>query len=170
MKSLLAAVLLLALAVPAFAADKMKDSKDSMSEGVQKMQQDFFAAWNKNDVAGLTSYWTEDATLINPLGRVAHGKAEIQQLFTDEQTTVFKGSTASVMDVKTRHLGPGLCFFDSEVTVDNAHGPDGAAMPQMKYHLSGVAKMNGKKWELVEARPYTFMQPMPGMPAAENAK
>jgi len=168
MKSLLATVLLLALAVPAFAADKAKDSKDSMmNEGVQKMQQDFFAAWNKNDVTALTSYWTEDATLINPLGRVAHGKAEIQQLFTDEQTTVFKGSTATVLEVKTRHLGPGLAFFDTEMTVDNAHGPDGSAMPQMKYHLSGVAKMNGKKWELVEARPYAFMQPMP---AAGNVK
>jgi len=165
MKSLLAAVLLLALAVPALAADKAMDSKEN--EGIQKMQQDFFAAWNKNDVAGLTSCWTESATLINPLGRVAHGKAEIQQLFTDEQTTVFKGSTATVVDLKTRHLGPGLAFFDSEVTVDNAHGPDGSAMPQVKYHISGVAQMKGKKWELVEARPYIFVQPPP---AAENVK
>src|SRR5258705_8152758 len=165
MKPLLAAVLLLALAVPALAADKAMDSKEN--EGVQKMQQDFFAAWNKNDVAGLTSYWTEDATLINPAGRVAHGKMEIQQLFTEEQTTLFKGSTATVLEVKTRHLGPGLAFFDSEMTVDNAHGPDGSAMPQMKYHITGVAQMKGKKWELVEARPYAFMQPMP---AAENVK
>jgi len=157
MKSLLAAVLLLALAVPALAADKAMDSKEN--EGVQKMQQDFFAAWNKNDVAGLTSYWTEDATLINPAGRVAHGKMEIQQLFTEEQTTLFKGSTATVLEVKTRHLGPGLAFFDSEMTVDNAHGPDGSAMAQIKYHITGVAQMMGKKWELVEARPYAFMQP-----------
>ena len=165
MKSLLAAVVLFALAVPAFAADKGMDSKET--EGIQKMQQDFFAAWNKNDVAVLTSYWNENATLINPVGRVAHGKAEIQQLFTDEQTTVFKGSTAAVVEVKTRHLGPGLTFFDSEVTVDNAHGPDGSVMPQVKYHLAGVAQMKGKKWELLEARPYVFLPPPP---ASENIK
>ena len=165
MKSLLAVVVLLALAVPAFAADKGMDSKET--EGVQKMQQEFFAAWNKNDVAGLTSFWNDDATLINPLGRVAHGKSEIQQLFTDEQTTVFKGSTAAVLEVKTRHLGSGLAFFDSEVTVDNAHSPDGSVMPQVKYHLAGVAQMKGKKWEVLEARPYVFL---PSPPASENIR
>ena len=162
MKSLLAAVMLLALAVPAFAADKAMDSEEN--EAIRKVAQDFFAAWNKNDVAGLTSFWADDATLINPFGRVAHGKAEIQQLFTDEQTTVFKGSVATVVEVKTRHLGSGLAFFDTEMTVDNAHGPDGSALPQMKYHLAGVAQMKGNKWQWLEARPYVFLShpPAPG--------
>ena len=159
MKSLLGAVMLLALTVPAFAADKAMDSKEN--EGIQKLAQDFFAAWNKNDVAGLTTFWADDATLINPSGRMAHGKAEIQQLFTDEQTTVFKGSVAAVLEVKTRHLGPGLAFFDEEITVNNAHGLDGSALPQMKYHVAGVAQMKGNKWQLLEARPYAFLPPPP---------
>lgn len=157
MKSLLAAVILLALAVPAFAADKAMDSKEN--EGIQKVAQDFFAAWNKNDVAGLTSCWADDATLINPFGRVAHGKAEIQQLLAEEQTTVFRGSIAAVLEVKTRHLGSGLAFFDTEMTVDNAHGPDGSALPQMRFHLAGVAQMKGNKWQWLEARPYAFLPP-----------
>ena len=159
MKSLLAAVMLLTLAVPALAADKTMDSKEN--EGIQKLTKDFFAAWNKNDVAGLMGFWADGATLINPLGRVAHGKAEIEKLIAEEQTTVFKGSVAAVADVSSRHLGPGLAFFDAEITVDNAHGPDGSALPQMKYHLAGVAQMKGNKWLWLEGRPYAFLPPPP---------
>ena len=159
MKSLLAAAMLLVLAVPALAAEKAMDSKEN--EAIQKTAQEFFTAWNKNDVEALTSYWAENATLINPFGRMAHGKADIHQLFTDEQTTVFKGSTATVGDVKTRHLGSGLAFFDTELTVDNAHGPDGSVLPEMKYHLAVIAQMKGNKWQWLDARPYAFLPPPP---------
>jgi uncharacterized protein (TIGR02246 family) len=143
----------------------MMDSKET--EGVQKLAQDFFAAWNKNDVAALTGFWTDDATLINPSGRMAHGKTEIQQLFTEEQTTIFKGSVANVTDVKTRHLGNNMAFFDESLTIDNAHGPDGSALPQMNFHISGIAQMKGGKWQLVEARPYAFLMPMPAPAKSE---
>lgn len=159
MKSLLAAVVFLAMAVPAFAADKAMDSREN--EAIEKVAQDFCAAWNKNDVAGLTSFWADDATLINPFGQVARGKAEIQQLLTGEQTTVFKGSVGAMTDVKTRHLGADLVFFDTEMTVDNAHGPDGSVLPQMKFHLAGVAQMKGNRWLWLEARPYAFLPPPP---------
>lgn len=159
MKALLAAVMFLAFTVPAFAADKTMDSKEH--EAIQKLAQDFFAAWNKNDVAVLTTFWTDDAMLINPFGRVAHGKKEIQQLFADEQSTVFKGSVAAVTNVKTRPLGKDIAFFDEALTVDNAHSPDGAALPQMNFHIAGVAQMKGNKWQLLEARPYAFLPPPP---------
>src|SRR5690348_26079 len=91
MKLALVAVLLLA------AGDKDKDA-------VSKTAQDFAAAWNKHDAKALTAFFTDDGDLINPMGRHARGKAEIEKLFQDEQAGVFKSSqftaTCAADDIK----------------------------------------------------------------------
>lgn len=166
MKLLLAIGLLLSLAVPALAADAKPTATPDAA--IMKTATAFFDAWNKNDVKTMTTFWTDDATLINPLGRKAHGPAEIEKLFTDEQTTVFKGSTAKILDLEvTRTLGSNMVLVDGEMTVDDAHGPDGAALPQMKFHLAAVMVKKGGHWMYAEARPYAFLPPAPE-PAKTN--
>src|SRR5207302_8235687 len=161
----LATVLLMMFATSAFAADVTKAPMKS-DQAIMKTAEDFFGAWNKHDVKEMTSYWAEDATLINPMGRLAHGSTDIAQLMTDEQTTIFKGSTAKVVNLSvTRSLGTGMAFCDGEMTVDGAQGPDGSAMQSMKFHLAMIMEKKGGRWLIAEARPYSFLQP-----PAETAK
>jgi uncharacterized protein (TIGR02246 family) len=162
MKAMLTTALLMTLALPTFAAPA-SSTKDE--EAINQNARAFFAAWNKNDVKGLIAHWTDDATLINPFGRIAHGKAEIEKLFTDEQTTVFKGSTAKIGEVKVHMLKPGLAFTDLDMTIDGAHGADGAALTQLKYHVSTVVEKKGDEWLFLETRPYAFTLPPMAMAA-----
>lgn len=167
MKVVLTAAFLTMFATSALAADTKTASAKS-DAAVLKTAQAFFDAWNKNDVKTMVSFWASDATLINPMGRKAHGSADIEKLFADEQATVFKGSTAKVvqMDV-TRSLGASMAFCDAEMTVDGAHGPDGAAMQQVKYHIALIMEKKGDRWLFAEARPYAFVQG-PMEPAKSN--
>ena len=167
MKLVLTAALLTMFATSALAADA-KNAPTKSDEAVMKTAQAFFDAWNKNDVKTMVTYWTTDATLINPMGRKAHGSADIEKLFADEQATVFKGSTAKVVEMDvTRSLGSTMAFCDAEMTVDGAHGPDGSAMQQMKYHLALIMEKKGDRWLFAEARPYAFVQG-PMEPAKSN--
>lgn len=164
MKRMLTAALLLLFATSAFAAEPKKAAMKP-DEAVMKTMQDFFDAWNKHDVKSMTSCWADDATLINPMGRMAHGSSEIAQLMTDEQTTVFKASTAKVVNMNvTRSLGSTMAFCDGEMTVDGAMGPDGSAMQQMKIHMAMVMEKKGGKWLIAEGRPYAFLPPPPEAP------
>ena len=167
MRLILTAALLSMLTTSAIAADAKK-APAKPDAAITKVTDAFFGAWNQHDAATMASFWTDDATLINPMGRLAHGKAEIQKLLTDEQTTVFRSSTAAVVDLKvTRPLGPNMAFCDGEMTVDGAVGPDGAEMPQMKIHLAVIMERKGDRWMFAEARPYAFIQPPPE-PAKAN--
>jgi len=164
-KRILTAVLLLMFATSAFAAE-VKKMPVKQDEGIMQTAQAFFDAWNKHDVKAMTSYWAEDATLINPMGRMAHGSEDIAKLMTDEQTTMFKESTAKVLGLSvTRSLGANMAFCDGEMTVDGAMGPDGSTMQQMKMHMAMIMEKKGGKWLFAEARPYAFV-PAP----AEAAK
>ena len=167
MKRLLTAALLLMLATPTFAADAKKAPAKS-DDAIMKTAEAFFDAWNKHDVKAMTTSWADDATLINPAGRMAHGSADIEKLIADEQTTVFKGSTAKLVDLKiTRSLGSSMVFCDGEMTVDGAQAPDGSAMSQMRIHLAVIMEKKGDRWLFAEARPYAFVPPPPS-PAKMN--
>jgi hypothetical protein len=84
---------------------------------------------------------------------------------TDEQTTMFKASTAKVVNLNvTRSLGSTMAFCDGEMTVDGAMGPDGSAMQQMKIHMAMVMEKKGGKWLIAEGRPYAFITPPAEMP------
>jgi len=167
MKRILTAALLMMFATSAFAADTKKPPMKS-DEAIMKTAEAFFDAWNKHDAKTMATYWAEDATLINPSGRMAHGSSDIEKLLTDEQTTMFKGSTAKVLQLNvTRSLGSTMAFCDGEMTVDGAQGPDGSAMQQMKIHLAVIMEKKGGRWLFAEARPYSFVQPPPE-PAKTN--
>ena len=167
MKLLLSTALLTMLTTSAIAADATK-APAKPDEAIMKTAENFFGAWNKHDVKSMVTFWADDATLINPMGRKAHGRANIEKLLTDEQTTIFKASTAKVVELNiTRSLGPRMVFCDGEMTVDGAQGPDGSAMPQLRMHLSVILEKNGARWLFAEARPYSFVQPPPE-PAKTN--
>lgn len=164
MKLLLTTVLLTMLATPAFAAEsKMTSGKPD--EAIAKSAEAFFSAWNVHDVKTMATFWTDDATLINPMGRMAHGRADIEKLLSDEQSTMFKASTAKLVGMKvTRSLGSNMALCDGEMTVDGALGPDGSAMAQMKIHLAMIMEMKGGRWLFAEGRPYSFVQPQVRLP------
>ena len=44
---------------------------------------EFAAAWNKHDTKAMADMWSTDGDLINPYGRVAKGRAEVEKLFLD---------------------------------------------------------------------------------------
>jgi uncharacterized protein (TIGR02246 family) len=159
MKKTITILLLMFLAAPAFAADGSKEMK--LNSAIRDTFTSFFDSWNKHDVKGMVTHWAGNASLINPMGRQAKGKDEITALMTDEQSTIFKQSTAKLVSIDAKWIGDGFAWYDAEMTVDNAIGQDGAAMPQMKIHVAGLMKKKGGKWLVYAARPYVFLPPPP---------
>jgi hypothetical protein len=71
---------------PAAWADASADAKAVSARG-----QEFVAAWNKDYAKGMAALWAPQGDLINPFGRVAHGRAKVEKLFADEHSHVMKG-------------------------------------------------------------------------------
>lgn len=161
MRTLVCLALLALLTTTAMAAPAEKKSANA-EDGITKAANTFFAGWNQHDVKAMLAFWGDDATLINPMGRAAHGKTEIEALLSDEQNTVFKASTAKLLGIKvSRSLGAAMAFCDGEMTVDGAVAPDGSVLPQMKVHLALIMEKKGADWKVADGRPYSFIQPPP---------
>jgi uncharacterized protein (TIGR02246 family) len=166
MKTLATVWLVLLSAAPTIAADAVATGKDA--EAIRKSTEDFFAAWNRKDIPGLVSRWTADATLLDPTGRVAHGRAELETMFAEAHAAA--GDTVErLVSFSARFIRKDLAWVDVNLTVDNMRGADGAAMPQVKYHLVGLVQKVGGQWLWSEGRPYPLM-PLTPPPAGGAGK
>src|ERR1051326_519784 len=96
---------------------------------ILKVHEDFAASWNKDDAKGMASPFADDADLINPLGRVAKGKAEIEKLYQDEHTAAFKGSHfTSDCKAGVHVVKPDVAIVTCSFDVTGGKLPDGKAM------------------------------------------
>jgi uncharacterized protein (TIGR02246 family) len=138
--------------VPSLAAAQADEA------AIRKLSNDFFAAWSRDDVKAMTATFAEDADLINPFGRVARGRAEIEKLFTDEHAGPFKGTRYEAA-VSLRMLAPTVALGDWESTVTGMHDPAGKALPPFKHHVAAVYVKKGGRWLAAAARPYAFLPP-----------
>jgi uncharacterized protein (TIGR02246 family) len=158
MKVLLAVCIILALAVPAFAA-----SPADAEAAIQQVWQQFSDAWARGDAHARAALWAEDATLINPFGVEAHGRAAIEKVFEQENAGFAKGTTHTFSNFSFRFLTPTIAEVDSTGEINGIRGADGTPQPTLKIHVFAIMAKAGSKWQIKAARPYVFAPP-PGAP------
>ncbi|MHB8653036.1 MAG: YybH family protein [Terriglobia bacterium] len=155
MKRFLVVSLLLLLALPGSVAKMKAQAKDEA--GIRKTFAEFAEAWAKDDAKGMASYWAADGDLINPEGKRANGRAEIEALLADEHATVFKGTHFTFGEGTIHFVKPDVAVFTTDFEVPGAHGPDGNEMTVKGILTTVMVKKRGKWWTL-SARP---MVPIP---------
>jgi len=148
MKSMVVASILTVLALPTGVAKAQ--TKDEAA--IRRVFADFAEAWGKDDAKSMAATWTEDGDLINPQGRVATGRAEVEKLFADEHAAIFKGSHISFTPGTIRLVKPDVAVFTTDYEVPDAHGPDGSPMAAKGTVTSVMVKKSGK-WMTFACRP-----------------
>jgi uncharacterized protein (TIGR02246 family) len=160
MKTTLVVIAVLALALPASAA-----APAGAEAAIQSVWQQFSDAWARGDARGRAALWAEDASLINPFGVVAHGRAEIEKVFEQESAGFAKGTTHTFSNFSFRFLTPTIAEVDATGVINGIKSPDGAAMPAVTLHIFAVMAEKNGKWQMHDARPYVIASP-PGQAAA----
>ena len=135
--------------------------------GVKAAFDRFSQAWAAGDAKARAMGFTEDATLINPFGMAANGRAEIEKLFEGENQTIARGTKHTFSNFKINLVRPGLALVDADGTISGLKTPTGAAVPDMKLHVYAVAQLDAKNgdWSLLAARP-TIFATLPSAPSA----
>jgi uncharacterized protein (TIGR02246 family) len=147
MKKVLIASILILLALPAGA--KAQASEEA---AIRKVFADFAEAWGRDDAKSMASYWAIDGDVINPPGRRANGRAEIEKMFADEHATVFKGTHITFSEGTIHFVKPDVAVFTSDYEIPGTHPPNGAEMTMKGIVTSVMVKKKGKWWTL-SARP-----------------
>jgi uncharacterized protein (TIGR02246 family) len=146
-----------AAASPAHAASKDEDA-------VKARVAEFIALFNKGDAKAVSAFWTDDGTLVNPVGQKGTGPAGVEKVISGDLATILKDAKMEMQVTQFRPVGKDAAWVELEHTVTGAKGPDGKVMPTMTLHVPLLMVKKGKNWMIAEARPYAYL-PMPSAPA-----
>lgn len=152
-------VMVAIVAVPASAGGGAKSGElpKEAKKGVEKAMKKFEQGWNQQDPKAMADVYAQDGNYINPAGKEAKGKQEVEQLFKEELNQQLKGSRAELSLDQARQLQPDMVLADMKVNVQGMVGPNGQKMPEQQMHAVVLMKREGEDWKVLEARPYTFM-------------
>ncbi|HXO21709.1 MAG TPA: SgcJ/EcaC family oxidoreductase [Thermoanaerobaculia bacterium] len=139
-------------------ADKASDEK-----ALRTLADQFVKDWDSDNWKGLAGVFAADGDLINPFGRVAKGRAEIEKVFMDEHTSFLKGTKFGLNAYAARLVAPDAAIEDWDVSVTGGKNADGTDAPPLNHHVTVVLTKQGGKWWAAAARPMVYV-PAPGAP------
>ena len=96
--------------------------------------------------------WTIDGDHFEPDGTRAHGKHQVEKLFTLEQATVFKDSEIDLIIETVFFISQDVALVDGSYEVVGAKTQDGDALPARQGHLTSVLLKERGKWWVVASR------------------
>ncbi len=137
---------------------------ESGEKAIDARTDEFLTAWKRHDAAALAAVFAEDGDLINPFGRHANGRGEIERLYRDEHTAFLKASTLSILGRSYRFPADDVAIVDWDAALSGIVGQDGAPMPTQKFHGTMIWVERAGKWSILAGRP-VFPAPRPGSPA-----
>lgn len=151
-----------AAAAPAPAAPAKKAGKKMAGgdeAGIKKSFEEVSQAWNAGDAKGVASLFTEDGSLVNPMGMEGHGKAEVLKVIETEFAGPMKGTQQTFDDFSFTWVMPNLALVDCTGTVTGMKNADGTDAEPMKVHVYGVIVNRGKGWKARAIRAFAFLKP-----------
>jgi uncharacterized protein (TIGR02246 family) len=134
-----------------------QDSKVTPKEepGKGKRVQAFIAAFDKGDAKATASFWTEDATYVDQVGREHKGRSAIEKLYA-KVFTARKGAKLTIHVISLKQITPDVVLEDgiTEVT-----GSDG--VPTSARFSAVIVKKDGE-WYFQSVRDSVALPPSNG--------
>jgi len=128
-------------------------SMQTVDSAIRSLFSSFTEAWDKHDAKALASLFTEDGDLINPEGRVANGRREIERLLQDEQSNHLKNSRMKITINQARPLTSDLAVVTDDCEITGVQDPSGGGPRTMHAITTFVLQNQRGAWRIVSARP-----------------
>jgi uncharacterized protein (TIGR02246 family) len=170
MRKILLVAAALAAAFPAFAqtgsgagkAEKAKPKeiqalgglKSDLEEeaAIRKLYARYTEAWNKHEPKAMAAFWTIDGDYMEPDGRHAKGRDEVEKLFTQEQQTVFKNSTLSLTIETVWFITQDVAMVDGKYDLSGVVDLQGKQLPVRTGHLTAILLREDGTWKVAAGR------------------
>jgi uncharacterized protein (TIGR02246 family) len=164
MRKILLVALVLATVAPAFAqtapGGKPKEiqgvgglKSDLANEAeIRKLYAQYTTSWNNHDPKAMASFWTIDGDYMEPDGRHAKGKTDVEKLFTVEQQSVFKNSTLALTIETVWFITQDVAMVDGKYDLSGVVDLEGKQLPTRSGHLTAVLMREDGTWKVAAGR------------------
>jgi uncharacterized protein (TIGR02246 family) len=114
---------------------------------------EFSKAWNRHDAKALAALFAPEGDLINPGGRPASGKADLEQFFGEEHTGYLKDSHMDVKIRRVQQLRPDVAIVTVDMAMTGMREPGSDERSSGDIITTFVLENQDGAWHIVTARP-----------------
>jgi uncharacterized protein (TIGR02246 family) len=125
---------------------------------IRRLLAEFEAAWNRHDAVAMAALWTIDGDHLEPDGRLAKGRDEVQSLFLREHQAAFKETVLKVEVQTILFVTADVALVDGSYDLTGARYPQGNPVPARHGHLTAVMLEERSRWWVAASR---LMVPVP---------
>jgi len=137
-------------------------AQDPATQDMQKVIDQYTAAWAKGDAKGVAAVYTEKAIRVDVEGNVLVGRAEIQRSFEQNFAGFLKGTTIRITAGRQASVRPEVMVVEGTYEVTGAKDPSGKPLTVKGRYLNTMVREGGG---LRVASNASFVpQPSPGAP------
>ena len=111
------------------------------------------AAWNRGDAGSFAASWTENGTVVSPMGVLIAGRAAIQADMQAQFAGPMQGSSHSLEIERILPIEPGVVLVDGTAAV--RLGDQG---PWTANFTAVLVGNTGKGWLVSHMRSYVYIQ------------
>ncbi|MDQ7911289.1 SgcJ/EcaC family oxidoreductase [Phytohabitans sp. ZYX-F-186] len=128
-------------------------------KAIVELHQALDNAWNAGDADAFAARWTEDGTVVSPLGQASVGRAAIR---TDE-AAAFNGPMKGTRHKLTvSHMywpEPNIVVIDGDAEISGFRDDGGAPQPPLTAKFTSVCVQQQGKWFISHLRSYVYLKP-----------
>ena len=115
----------------------------------------FVKAWNNHDAKAMAEFWDKGGDLIDPTGKVARGKPEVQQYLENKHKEAFRNATLTMSTESLKMIDDHAAVVDATCHLSGVVGPDGKTMDMPDHHVVFVMHEDWG-WRFADVRVYFF--------------
>lgn len=119
---------------------------------IRKLYAQYTEAWNRHDPKAMAAFWTIDGDYMEPDGRHARGRDEVEKLFTAEHQSVFKDSTLSLTVETVWFITEDVAMADGTYDLSGVRDQEGKQVPLRRGHLTAILLREDGNWQVAAGR------------------
>lgn len=100
--------------------------------------------WSRHDAKAYAALFADDCDVINVLGWLWKGRAELERKLTAAFAYVFRDSQLTITEVQVRFLSPAIALAHARWTMTGAKTPPGVPEPRMGIQTLVFTKTTGQ--------------------------
>jgi uncharacterized protein (TIGR02246 family) len=134
-------------------------SRDQDEAAIRGVEQAYDSAWDAGDLRALMGLFTPAAVVVNPVGKVASGHAEIQRVLTEFLSGPARGSTHASVISAINFVTDDVALVDGEARLERLRTSDASPTSSVVHRFTDVLVKRDGRWSIAQVRAYVFSPP-----------
>lgn len=131
------------------------NTREQDTSAIRHLEQAYDAAWNAGDVRALVALFSSDAVVVNPLGKIARGQAEIQRVLEQVLAGAARGSRHASIVSSISFVTDEVAIVDGEARLEGLSEAELRQSVSVHNFTDMMVKVSGK-WAIAHVRAYVF--------------